>query len=142
MAEKSAKKNPKKPAKAESSVLGNLPATRPARIGGERRGAATTRKRTTSAAATATTTKPRPKTARPAKPKTSAPKQAEAKAAKLRKPEPAPPAGWQTPGQDAGDDGGTNPVSTAVQAAGELAQLGVTIGGQLLKRAAGRIPRP
>jgi hypothetical protein len=33
-------------------------------------------------------------------------------------------------------------VTTAVQAAGELAQIGVTVGGQLLRRAAKRIPRP
>jgi len=132
MAEKSAKKKPKKA--ADASVMGNLPATRPARIGGERRGAAAPRKRTT---ATATT----PKATAARKP-TSAPKAAEAKAAKLRKPDPAPPAGWQTPGSGSGGNGATDVVSTAVQAAGELAQLGVTIGGQLIKRAAGRIPRP
>jgi hypothetical protein len=33
-------------------------------------------------------------------------------------------------------------VTTAVQAAGELAQIGATVGSQLLKRAARRIPRP
>jgi len=132
MAEKSAKKKSKKA--ADASVMGSLPATRPARIGGERRGAAAPRKRTT---ATATT----PKATAARKP-TSAPKAAEAKAAKLRKPDPAPPAGWQTPGESGAGNGATDVVSTAVQAAGELAQLGVTIGGQLLKRAAGRIPRP
>jgi hypothetical protein len=120
MAEKSAKKTSKKA--AEASVLGNLSATRPTRLGGERRGAA-------------------PRTRKPAA-KTSAPKQAEAKAAKLRKPDPAPPAGWQTPGETDREQGGADVVTTAVQAAGELAQLGVTIGGRLLKRAAGRIPRP
>ncbi len=135
MAEKSAKKNSKKA--AEASVLGNLPATRPSRIGGERRGAAP-RRRTTTAAATT----PKPAAARKPPAKTSAPKAAEAKAAKLRKPDPAPPAGWQTPGEDARGSGATDVVSTAVQAAGELAQLGVTLGGQLIKRAAGRIPRP
>ena len=136
MAEKSAKKKPKKA--ADASVLGSLPATRPSRIGGERRGAATPRKRTT-----ATATKPKPKAKATASPKAaSAPKAAEAKAAKLRKPDPAPPAGWQTPGEGSGGNGATDVVSTAVQAAGELAQLGVTIGGQLIKRAAGRIPRP
>ena len=134
MAEKSAKKKPKKA--ADASVLGSLPATRPSRIGGERRGAAAPRKRTT-----ATATKPKAKATAARKP-TSAPKAAEAKAAKLRKPDPAPPAGWQTPGEAGGGNGATDVVSTAVQAAGELAQLGVTIGGQLLKRAAGRIPRP
>jgi hypothetical protein len=129
MAEKSAKKTSKKA--ADASVMGNLSSTRPTRLGGERRGAASARKRTT-----ATATKPKP--AR----KTSAPKAAEAKAAKLRKPEPAPPAGWQTPGEEHRGNGATDVVSTAIQAAGELAQLGATIGGQLLKRAAGRIPRP
>jgi hypothetical protein len=129
MAEKSAKKKPKKAAKpsSEASVLGNLSSTRPTRIGGERRGAASPRKRTTAAA----TKKP-----------TSAPKEAEAKAAKLRKPAPAPPAGWQAPGEDGRSGGATDVVTTAIQAAGELAQLGATIGGQLIKRAAGRIPRP
>ena len=130
MAEKSAKKKPKKA--ADASVMGNLPATRPARIGGERRGAAAPRKRTTATATKPTATR---------KP-TSAPKEAEAKAAKLRKPDPAPPAGWQTPGEDGGGHSATDVVSTAVHAAGELAQLGVTISGQLIKRAAGRIPRP
>ena len=84
------------------------------------------RKRTT-----ATATKPKAKTTAARKP-TSAPKAAEAKAAKLRKPDPAPPAGWQTPGAGSGGNGATDVVSTAVQAAGELAQLGVTIGGQLI----------
>jgi hypothetical protein len=134
MAEKSAKKKPKKP--ADASVLGNLSASRPTRLGGERRGTTTASPR---AAA-----KPRraPAKAKPAAAKTSAPKAAEAKAAKLHKPPPAPPSGWQTPGEDGRREGGTDLVTTAVQAAGELAQLGVTIGGQLLKRAAGRIPRP
>jgi hypothetical protein len=33
-------------------------------------------------------------------------------------------------------------VTTAVQAAGELAQIGLTVGRQVLKRATNRIPRP
>jgi hypothetical protein len=37
---------------------------------------------------------------------------------------------------------GTEIVTTAVQAAGELAQIGLTVSGQLLKRVAGRLPRP
>ena len=37
---------------------------------------------------------------------------------------------------------GTELVSTVVQAAGELASIGVTIGGQILKRAAQKLPRP
>jgi hypothetical protein len=143
MAEKSAKKRSKKA--ADASVMGNLSSTRPTRLGGERRSAASPRKRTT-----ATATAPRGSSAsggsasskpKPAR-KTSAPKATKAKAAKLRKPEPAPPAGWQTPGEEPRGNGATDVVSTAIQAAGELAQLGATIGGQLIKRAAGRIPRP
>jgi hypothetical protein len=33
-------------------------------------------------------------------------------------------------------------VTTAVQAVGELAQIGLTVGGQVLRRAAKRLPRP
>jgi hypothetical protein len=33
-------------------------------------------------------------------------------------------------------------VTTAVQAAGELGKIGVTVGRQVLKRATNRIPRP
>jgi hypothetical protein len=145
MAEKSAKKKPKKA--ADASVLGTLSATRPTRLGGDRR-ATTTRTRAAAGDTSATSASPRATSAKPkAAPKrTSAPKQAEAKAAKLRKPAPAPPAGWQTPGEEprrrGGRASGTEIVTTAVQAAGELTQLGVAIGGQLLKRAAGRIPRP
>jgi hypothetical protein len=134
MAEKSAKKKPKKAAKTEDSVLGNLSATRPTRLGRE------------SAKSPAAKTPARPSAAKSSAAKTSPPKEADAKAAKLRKPAPAPPAGWQVPGEDgrrkSGPPRGTEIVTPAVQAAGELAQIGATLGGRLLKRAAGRIPRP
>jgi hypothetical protein len=127
MAQKSAKKKPK--TSADSSVLGSLPSTRPTRLGGDRRVGAT---RTRPAAATATTPKPaKPKAAKPkARPKPAVPS--------------APPAGWQVPGEGDGrrDGGPAEIVTTAVQAAGELAQIGVTVGSQLLRRAAQRIPRP
>ena len=38
--------------------------------------------------------------------------------------------------------GGVELVTTAVQAAGELAQIGLSIGGQILKRAVKRLPKP
>jgi hypothetical protein len=41
-----------------------------------------------------------------------------------------------------GRPSGTELVSSAVQAAGELAQLGLTIGGQIVKRAVDRLPKP
>ena len=141
MAEKSGKKTKKKAAKADTGVLGNLSATRPTRLGGDRRGA-TTRPAAASAAKTATATKPATPKAAKAKPakKTTKPK-VRTNAGTQPKPPAAPPKGWQTPDQDNGK-GGPDIVGTAVQAAGELAQLGVAVGGQLLKRAANRIPRP
>jgi hypothetical protein len=33
-------------------------------------------------------------------------------------------------------------VETAIQAAGELAQIGLTVGGQVLRGALSRLPRP
>jgi hypothetical protein len=132
MAEKSAKKKPKKP--ADASVLGSLPSSRPARLGGDRRaGAPRTRATKPKAAAKPPATATKPPAAKPkvaAKPKAA--------------PTSAPPAGWQVPSEpDQRRDGGpAELVTTAVQAAGELAQIGLTVGGQILKRAAGRLPRP
>jgi len=134
MAEKSGKKKTKKAAKADTGVLGHLSATRPTRLGGDRR-ESTARPATPAAAPakkTAAATKPAKKATKP-KVRTAA--------GTAPKPPAAPPKGWQTPDQDGGKDS-PDIVSTAVQAAGEIAQLGVTVGGQLLKRAAGRIPRP
>jgi hypothetical protein len=54
-----------------------------------------------------------------------------------------PPAGWATP-EDAGGapPGGTEIVTTAVRAVGELAQLGVAVGGQAVKGVLSKLPRP
>jgi hypothetical protein len=41
-----------------------------------------------------------------------------------------------------GRPSGVELVTTAVQAAGELTQIGLTIGGQIVKRAVDRLPRP
>ena len=148
MAEKSGKKTKKKAAKADTGVLGNLSPTRPTRIGGDRRGAtprASSRPAAASAAKTATATKPKA-AAKPkaAKKSTTKPK-VRTNAGTEPKPPVAPPKGWQTPDRDGrkdGPPGGAAIVTTAVQAAGEIAQLGIAVGGQILKRAAGRIPRP
>jgi hypothetical protein len=146
MAEKSGKKKTKKPAKAETGVLGNLPATRPSRLGGDRRGAAPARSSRPAAATKSSRPAAATKSSRPAaKPKPATKPKVRTPAGTAPKPPAAPPAGWQTPGEDGrkgGRPGGTEIVSTAVQAAGEIAQIGLTVGGQLLKRAAGRIPRP
>jgi len=132
MAEKSGKKKTKKAAKADTGVLGHLSATRPTRLGGDRREGTVRPAKPAAAPAkkTAAATKPAKKATKP-----------KVRTAPAPKPPAAPPKGWQTPDQDGGKHG-PDIVTTAVQAAGEIAQLGVAVGGQLLKRAAGRIPRP
>jgi hypothetical protein len=131
MAEKSAKKKPKK---AQASVLGSLPSTRPARLGGDRRAGAARTPQATAAKSPGTTTARAPKATAAKAPR------AKAKPASTT----APPAGWQVP-SDGGEHrhgGPAEVVTTAVQAAGELAQIGATVGRQFLKRAVDRIPRP
>lgn len=68
---------------------------------------------------------PRPKPVRAAAPKLKEPI---AKATEHR------PEGEQTSGTDL--------AKTVVQAAGELAQVGVTVGGQIIKRALDKLPKP
>ena len=51
----------------------------------------------------------------------------------VRQPPPKPPPGPPT---------GTDLVGTAVQAAGELAELGLTLGARALRDAVKRLPRP
>jgi hypothetical protein len=54
-----------------------------------------------------------------------------------------PPAGWATP-----DDAGGSPpgpvevVSTAVKAVGEVAQIGMAVGGQAVKSVLSKLPKP
>jgi hypothetical protein len=61
---------------------------------------------------------------------------------------PAPPrrtAAGQPPPEPPSPDGGPSisaVATTAVQAAGELARIGVTLGGQVLRGAIRRLPRP
>jgi hypothetical protein len=52
---------------------------------------------------------------------------------------PPPPAGWAAPKQQ---DQGTPGVGTAIQAVGELAQIGLTFGGQAIRQALSKLPRP
>lgn len=172
MSEKSAKKKPKKAGKAaaQPGVLGNLPASRPARLGRDRPAPATAAplpeasapagqpKAKTSAAkapAAKTSTASRPKAKRtssvssppatsatrppatPTRPSgpTAAELRATAEAARAN-------ADRTRNGRRSGPPSGTEIVTTAVQAAGELAQMGVTVGAQALRRAASRLPRP
>jgi hypothetical protein len=61
-------------------------------------------------------------------------------AAQLKSP-PVPPAGYATP-KDDDRPHATDLIGTAVQAAGELAQIGIVFGGKALKSAIQRLPRP
>ena len=154
MSEKPAKpkKAKAKTAKAETGVLGSLPATRATRVGGER---------SRSAASAKPATKPKPKPKAAAKPKPAA----KPKVASTPAPQPATPHRPRPvrAGAPALEDStgraraegaepreqrrttpptGTELVTTAIQAAGELAQIGITVGGQVLKRAVKRLPKP
>jgi hypothetical protein len=46
------------------------------------------------------------------------------------------------PAPEHGRPSGVELVTTAVKAAGELAQVGLTIGGRIIKRAVGKLPTP
>ena len=144
-------------AKPSKSVMGNLPSTRPTRMARRRDGdpvakpdptpartsAKTRSKAASKTAAKPTRAKPKQRPAAKAKPKEPAaatkPRAVRSgspslDAAKRRRsprraPAPAPPKGAEL-------------VSTAVQATGELAKIGLTLGGQALKRAARRVRKP
>jgi hypothetical protein len=135
---------------ASKSVMGNLPSTRPARIGRRRDGtdgdAAPKRKsapakpKATAAKATpakpAAAAKPRPPASKPRAVRSGSPA---LKAAKDKKAASSPPPRKPPP---AAPPKGAELVTTAVQAAGELAQIGVSLGGRAVKRAVGRLPKP
>jgi hypothetical protein len=126
----------------EESVLGSLPATRPTRFG---------REREKNAGGTVTKAAPKPRAKAAAKPK---PKPAPAPST-AHKPRPvragAPALAESTkrartaeppPENTTSPPSGTELVTTAIQAAGELAQIGLAVGGQVLKRAVDRLPKP
>jgi hypothetical protein len=118
-------------------VLSSLPRTRPQRRSAKRDAAkAAPRKPATAKKAQPTTAKgkPAPKAARARKPAGTG---ASGRAA------PMPAAGFAPPRDpDARPaPSGVELVGTAIQAAGELAQIGLAVGGQALKSALGRLGR-
>ena len=151
--------------KPPKSVMGNLPSTRPTRMGRRRDGepaadgdstAKTAGAKRTPAPATAkrkpakaakparatpkVTTKARAKpkaTAAAAAPKPRAVRSGSPSLDAAKKP-PKPPRRQPPPAPPKG----TELVTTAVQATGELAKIGLTLGGQALKRAVDRLPKP
>ena len=149
MSEKTAK--PKR-REEDAGVLGNLPATRPTRFGGER-AKAPRRRRTTRATREAEGRRAKPKAAREAQ---APPRRARARARPVARPAARPRGRAVARGVDASapapkrraararttPPSGTELVTTAIQAAGELAQIGLAVGGQVLKRAVDKLPKP
>jgi hypothetical protein len=121
-----APKHKAKPKREAPSVLGTLPSSRPQRLGSPR----TTARAATSGTRGATV-KASAKTVRRVKPaavrSASPPLQAHRAA-----PPPRP----------IGAPRGRELVTTTIRAAGELTQVGLTVGGLMIKRAVDRIPRP
>jgi hypothetical protein len=131
-----------RPTDEPESVLGSLPATRPERFGRPRREvrAASVQGRGPRPAKAARAKKvASPRRAPAAKqPATHKPAAVSAGCPELERPHaPSPP-----PPRPIGHPTGTALVTTAIQATGELARIGLTVGGQVLKRAADRLPRP
>jgi hypothetical protein len=102
----------------ERDVFGSLPTTRPQRRSTKR------------------ADKPEPSAA------PRAPKAGRRTPAAAAPKAPVPPAGYATPRSDDRAPAGTALVTTAIQAAGELAAIGITFGGQAIKTALRRLPRP
>ena len=133
--------------KSSKSVMGNLPSTRSTRMGRHRDaepkpkpaakptratpkavGKPATRKARAKPKATAAAAAPKPRAVRSGSPSLDAAKK-QSTARAPRKPAVEPPKGAEL-------------VTTAVQATGELAKIGLTLGGQALKRAVDRLPKP
>lgn len=147
---------------AGDGVMANLPATRPTRLSRRARSDADAAAEPKAAGAKPKSARAKPKPA--AKSRSAAP--ARPKAATAASPKAAGASGRPQPvrsisprldgparkadagrGKSAGDipPKQQNPVelaTTVVKAAGEIAQIGATVAGQALKRAAGRLPRP
>ena len=111
-----------------AGVLGTLPASRPERIGRPRGKAAPKR-----AAGAAAKPRAKPIPAAAHGPEAVTPGCPPLRHARVTEPPPARPIGPPT---------GTELVTTTIRAAGELAQMGFVVGGQVLKRTIDRIPRP
>ena len=122
----------------ERDVFGSLPNTRPQRRSAKRDRAGAKAK--PAAPAKTAAAKPKPAASAAARPKAKPRPRATAGTTTAST---IPPAGYATPRPD--DDGvprGAELVTTAVQAAGELAHIGLSAGGRALKSALGRLPRP
>src|SRR3954447_22463907 len=143
--------------KDEAGVLGSLPATRPtglraerARDAGQGRPAKAAKPKPKAAgkprAVKKTTTEPAPATpsapaAQPSGPHAARPVRAGAPAL-AESPQRARAEAHEPLEPGAAPPSGTELVTTAVQAAGELAQIGLKLSGRALKRGVDRLPKP
>jgi hypothetical protein len=141
----------------EPSVLADLPRARP-QMRSDRRGSAKPRKAapakpaaTTKAAGAVAEAATKPKPAKPkpaaAKPKPAAaakpkPKPAAAKPRKTAPAKPGPTAKTAEPVAPPAKSEDQPFVATALQAAGELAQIGIAVGARAVRNALDRLPKP
>lgn len=131
------------PDRPSSDVMSALPRTRPHRRSEKRKGQPERR-----APAEPRTAPAEPRTARAASKPRPAPKPRNVSKARARKPtrlqQPAQPAG--TPPRPRSrrplPATGTEIVGTAVQAAAELAEIGLSMSARMLRNAVSRLPRP
>jgi hypothetical protein len=126
------------PPSGERDVFSGLPNARPQRRSAKRDRGGAEAKPPKAGGKTRAAAKKAPPQARAAA--GSRPSAARPKAAAPKAP-PVPPAGYATPTDDDRPHG-ADLVGTAVQAAGELAQIGIAFGGRALKSAIQRLPRP
>lgn len=119
------------PDDSSPDVLSSLPRTRPQRRSSKRGGAA--------AGPAAAAGRPATPARKPAKAKAKATRADKPKAA----PRKIPDAGFQPPAEEAagGTPGAPEILGTAIQAAAELAQLGLAASGHVLRSALGRLGR-
>jgi hypothetical protein len=114
MADKAPKRKPNAK-RSPDGVLGTLPKSRPERIGKPR-----------------AATQARASAQRAAKPAAVTPACAQLRPTHTTDPPPKP----------IGAPRGTELVTTTIRAAGELAHVGLVVGGQIVKRTIDRLPRP
>ena len=114
----------------EREVLSGLPNARPQRRSAKRDRPARSAGASATRAPAAGKTRPTPKPPAKRKPKAEA------------APPAIPAAGYATPRDDDGGPRGADLIGTAVQAVGEIAQIGLAAGGRAVKSAFQRLPRP
>lgn len=103
-----------------------------------------TRPKAKASGAAAVSSKPKRATAKPAAASTRSPREriGATAGAKTRDPAAERPEARPTDDKPAGPPSGTELIGTAVQAAGELASIGLKLGTQAVKNAVGRLPKP